>query len=51
MAAQRCCPAQRDGAHHSPLDATEMTIMRAAISIAVAAEDIRQFQTGRHARC
>ena len=48
MAAQRRRPAQLDGAHHAPLDAAEMTVMGAAIGVAVAAEDIRHFQTGRH---
>jgi hypothetical protein len=35
-------------AHHPPLDAAQVTVMRAAIGIAVAAEDIRHFQAGRH---
>ncbi len=48
MAAQLRRPAQLDGAHHATLDAAEMTVMRPAIGIAVAAEDIRHFQTGRH---
>ena len=48
VAAQRRRPAQLDGAHHPPLDAAQVTVMRAAIGIAVAAEDIRHFQTGRH---
>ena len=45
MAAQRRRPAQLDGAHHAPLDAAEVTVMGAAIGIAVAAEDIRHFQS------
>jgi hypothetical protein len=48
MAAQRRRPAQRDSAHHPPLNATQVTVMRAAIGIAVATEDIRHFQAGRH---
>ena len=48
VAAQRRRPTQLDGAHHAPLDATQVTIMRAATGVAVAAEDIRHFQTGRH---
>jgi hypothetical protein len=46
--AQRRRPAQLDSAHHPPLDAAQVTVMRAAIGIAVAAEDIRHFQAGRH---
>ncbi len=41
VAAKRGRPAQLDGAHHAPLDAAQMTVMRAAIGLAVAAEDIR----------
>jgi len=41
MAAQRRRPTQLDGAHHPPLDAAQVTIMPAAIRVAVAAEDIR----------
>jgi len=44
MAAQRRRPAQLDGAHHSPLDAAQVSVMSAAIGVAVAAEDIRHFQ-------
>ena len=43
VAAQRRRPAQRDGAHHPPLDAAQMTIVRAAIGVAVAAQDVRHF--------
>jgi hypothetical protein len=48
VTAQRRRPTQLDGAHHPPLDAAEMTVMRAAIRIAVAAENICHFQTNRH---
>jgi hypothetical protein len=48
VAAQRRRPAQFDGAHHASFDAAKMTVMRPAIGVAVAAEDIRHFQTGRH---
>ena len=47
VAAERCGPAQRDGAHHPPLDAAEMTIVGAPVGVAVAAEHVRHFQTGR----
>ena len=48
MAAQHRCPAQLDGAHYPPLDAAQVTVMGAAIRVAVAAKDIRHFQAGRH---
>jgi hypothetical protein len=48
MTAQRRGPAQRDGAHHAALDASEMAIVGPTIGSAVAAEDVRHFQTGRH---
>ena len=48
MAAQRRRPAQLDGAHHPPLDAAQVSVMGAAIRFAVATEDIRHFQAGRH---
>ena len=48
MAAQRRRPAQLDRAHHPALDAAEVTVMRLAIGVAVAAEDIRHLQSGRH---
>ena len=48
VAAQRRRSAQLDGAHYPPLDAAQATVMRAAIGIAVAAEDIRHFRARRH---
>jgi hypothetical protein len=48
VAAQCRRPAQLDGAHHAPFDAAQVSVMGTAISAAVAAEDIRHFQTGRH---
>ena len=48
MTAQRGGSAQRDGAHDAAFDAAQVTVMRPSIGIAVAAEDIRHFQTGRH---
>jgi hypothetical protein len=48
VAAERRCPAELDGAHDPTFDAAQATVMPASISIAVAAEDIRHFQTGRH---
>jgi hypothetical protein len=47
VTAQRRRPTPLDGAHRPPLDAAEMTVMRAPIRIAVAAENIRHFQAGR----
>ena len=46
--AQRRRSAQFNRAHHSPLDAAQVTVVQAAIRLAVAAEDIRHFQAGRH---
>jgi transposase-like protein len=34
--------------HHPPLDAAQVSVMQAAIRLAVAAEDIRHFQASRH---
>ena len=48
MAAERRRPTQLDGTHHPPLEAAQMTVMSAPIGIAVAAENIRHFQAGRH---
>ena len=48
MAAERRRATQLDGAHHPPLEAAQMTVMSAPIGIAVAAENIRHFQAGRH---
>ncbi len=48
MAAQLRGPAQLDGTHHATLDASEMSIVGLTIGVAVAAEDVRHFQTGRH---
>ena len=45
MAAQGRRPAQFDGAHHPPLDTSEMAGPSLAIGIAVAAEDIRHLQS------
>ena len=50
MAAQRRRAAQFDGAHHAPLDAAEVTVMGASVGFAIAAEDSRHFQIGRHGR-
>jgi hypothetical protein len=44
VAAERCRPAQLDGAHHPSLDTAEMAGPSLAIGIAVAAEDIRHLQ-------
>jgi hypothetical protein len=40
--------AQLDRTNHPALDATEMASMRLTISLAMVAENIRHFQTGRH---
>ena len=48
MAAQFRRPAQLNGAHHASFDAAEMAVMSPAIGVAVAAEDIRHFQSRGH---
>ena len=48
MATQRRRPAQLDSAHHPPLDTAEVSVMRAAKRLAVAAENIRHLQAARH---
>jgi hypothetical protein len=46
MMSEGGCKAAR--AHHPPLDAAQVSVMQAAIRLAVAAEDIRHFQASRH---
>ena len=41
-------PTQLDGAHHAPLDATQVAVVRLAIGVTVAAENIRHFQSHGH---
>jgi hypothetical protein len=41
-------PTQFDGTHDPPLDAVQVAVMRAPISVAMAAEDIRNLQIRRH---
>jgi hypothetical protein len=48
MSAQRRRPARRDGTHHAPLDAAEMTGMHLPKSVAVVAKHIRHLQSGTH---
>jgi hypothetical protein len=48
MPAERRRPTRRDGTHHAPLDAAEMTGMHLPKSFAVAAEHIRHLQSGTH---
>ena len=48
MAAERCRSAGHNGAHDAPLDAAEVSFVRAAIGIAVAAENIRHLQVRGH---
>lgn len=48
MAAKLGCPAQFDGAHHTPFDAPETAVMGLSIRLAMAAEDIRHLQSRRH---
>src|SRR5205807_5872242 len=48
MAAEHRRPACRDGAHHAPLDAPEMTGARLSKRFAMAAEDIRHLQSRSH---
>ena len=48
MAAEFGRPAQLDRAHHTPLEASERTVMNLPIRLAVAAEDIRHLQSRRH---
>jgi hypothetical protein len=38
--------ARRDGAHHPLLDATEMSRMNMAISLAMAAQNVRDLEIG-----
>lgn len=50
MAAKFGGPAQFDGAHHTPLDASETAVINLPIRLAMAAEDIRHLQSRRHGR-
>ena len=44
MSAERRRPARNDGAHHAPLDTTQMTGMGTAIGVAMPAQDIGDLQ-------
>jgi len=46
VTAQGRSPAQLDSAHQPALDASELAIVGPTIRLAVAAEDVRHFQTG-----
>ena len=50
MAAERRSSARCDGAHDTALGAAEMLGMHLAVGFAVAAEDLRHLQPGRHDR-
>lgn len=49
VAAQRRRSAELDGAHHSPLNPAQVAVVGSDVGVAVAAEDTRYLQTGRHA--
>ena len=48
VTAKRRRSARLNRAHHPALDTTEMASVRLTISLAMVAENIRHFQTGRH---
>ena len=48
MTAQRCCPAELDRRHDATFHAAKMTVMDGAISMTMAAENIRHLQSGAH---
>jgi hypothetical protein len=50
MTAQFRGPAQLNRAHHTPFDASEMTVMNSTIGLAVAAKDVRHLQSSRHSQ-
>jgi hypothetical protein len=48
MTAQRCGSAELDRGHDAPFDAAKMAVMGSAISMTMAAENIRHLQMGAH---